>query len=85
VDQYEIPFINACIRKFAKRTNQSVEAGFRYLDQYQAIDFLTRHYPSLHLQSVDDAVDELIVWCQRRGGNIELDDSTYYNSHTPQR
>ena len=38
-DKYKIPYINACIRAFAKRFNLSAKAAYEYLDQYKGLDF----------------------------------------------
>lgn len=70
-DKYQIPFINACIRAFAKRFSMPVKVVFQYLYHYKGIDFLVDFYPTLHLQSVDDAVDDLIVMCKKNGGFLE--------------
>lgn len=63
-DKYQIPFINACIRSFAKRVGLPVRNVFQYLYRFKGVDFLVDFYPTLHLQSVDDTVDDLIVMCK---------------------
>ena len=70
-DKYKIPYINACIRTFAKRFNISAQAAHEYLDIYKGIDFLIEFYEVEHLQSLDDAVDDLIVCCQNNGGYLK--------------
>ena len=67
-DKYKIPYINACIRAFAKRFDLSAKAAHEYLDQYKGLDFLVEFYEIEHLQSIEDAVDDLIVCCQNNGG-----------------
>ncbi|MBQ9214539.1 MAG: DUF3791 domain-containing protein [Bacteroidales bacterium] len=42
--------------------------SFLYLDRYKGFDYLLEFYPSLHLQSVDDTVDELHKICRKNGG-----------------
>lgn len=69
-DKYKIPYINACIRAFANRCQLSVQAAFRYLYRFQGIHFLNDYYEIEHLQSLDDAVDDLIVLCQKNGGQL---------------
>ncbi len=69
-NRYKIPYINACIRAFAKRFKLSVQAAFKYLFDYQGIMFLDEFYEIEHLQSIDDAVDDLIIYCQRNGGTL---------------
>lgn len=67
-NKYKIPYINACIRAFAARFALSVQSAFRYLYRFQGIAFLDKFYEVEHLQSIDDAVDDLIVVCQKNGG-----------------
>ena len=70
-DKYQIPFINACIRAFARRVGLPIRNGFQYLERFKGIAFLVDYYPSLHLQSVEDTVDDLIVMCRKNGGVLE--------------
>ena len=43
---------------------------FQYLERFKGIAFLVDYYPSLHLQSVEDTVDDLIVMCRKNGGAL---------------
>ena len=70
-DKYKIPYINACIRAFAKRFDLSAKAAHEYLDQYKGLDFLVEFYEIEHLQSIEDAVDDLIVCCKNNGGYLK--------------
>lgn len=70
-DKYQIPFINACIRAFARRMGLPMKNGFQYLEHFKGIAFLVDHYPALHLQSVEDTVDDLVVMCKKNGGALE--------------
>ncbi len=70
-DKYQIPFINACIRAFARRVGLPVKNVFQYLYRFKGVDFLVEFYPTLHLQSVEDTVDDLIVICKKNGGTLE--------------
>ena len=69
-DKYQIPFINACIRAFARRVELPVKTVFQYLDRFKGMDFLIEFYPTLHLQSIEDTVDDLIVMCKKNGGAL---------------
>ena len=69
-NKYKIPYINACIRAFAKRFRLSVQSAFEYLYNFKGIHFLVEFYEIEHLQSIDDAVDDLIVCCQNNGGTL---------------
>ena len=57
-DKYQIPYINACIR------------AFDYLYRFKGIDFLVEFYEIEHLQSIEDAVDDLVVCCSNNGGTL---------------
>lgn len=46
----------------------SVKNAFQYLDRFKGMDFLVKYYPTLHLQSLEDTVDDLIVVCKKHGG-----------------
>lgn len=69
-DKYKIPFVNACIRAFAKRFKLTVQDTFRYLYEIQGINFLDEFYEVEHLQSIEDTVDDLIVYCHNNGGEL---------------
>ncbi len=69
-DKYQIPFINLCIRAFSKRVGLPIRNGFQYLYRFKGIKFLLEFYSVIHLQSVDDAVDDLIIICKKNGGHL---------------
>ena len=71
-DKYKIPYINACIRAFAKRFSLSVKNAFLYLYRFKGVDFLNDFYGVEHLQSIDDSVYDLIVICKKNGGQLIL-------------
>lgn len=70
-DKYQIPFINPCIRALAKRVGLPVKNAFQYLERFNGMAFLVKYYPTLHLQSIDDTVDDLIIMCKKNGGTLE--------------
>lgn len=70
-DKYKIPYINACIRAFAKRFRLTTQNAFRYLYRFKGIHFLDEYYDTEHLQSIDDAVDDLIALCRKNGGLLQ--------------
>ena len=70
-NKYKIPYINACIRAFARRFKLSVRTAFEYLDTFKGIHFLIEFYDTEHLQSIDDAVDDLIICCKNNGGTLK--------------
>lgn len=69
-NKYKIPYLNACIRAFAERFNLSVKKAFLYLFRFKGIAFLDECYEVEHLQSIEDAIDDLIVLCHKNGGQL---------------
>lgn len=69
-DKYKIPYINAVIRAFAKHFNLDAQSAFHYLWNFNGIKFLVEYYDVEHLQSIDDAVDDLMALCQKNGGKL---------------
>ena len=48
----------------------SPQDAYRYLRQYQGISFLIEFYEIEHLQSIEDAVDDLVIYCRNNGGYL---------------
>ena len=71
MSKYQIPFTNACIRGFGERFRLPTRNAYLYLKHFKGIDFLVEFYETLHLQSIDDAVDDLVVVCKQNGGQLE--------------
>lgn len=69
-EKYKIPFINACIRSMGHRFNLPTKNTYLYLKHFQGIDFLLKFYNTLHLQSIEDTVDDLVIICQKQGGAL---------------
>ena len=70
MSKYQIPYTNACIRAFGRRFGMSAKEAFKYLFRFQGVKFLIDFYEIEHLQSIEDAVDDLIVCCQNNGGYL---------------
>ncbi len=70
-DLYKIPYLNTCIRMFAKRQHITDREAFDYLDKHKGLDFLEEFYSIEHLESIEDAVDDLIIVCQKNGGTLQ--------------
>ncbi|MBO7203514.1 MAG: DUF3990 domain-containing protein [Bacteroidales bacterium] len=63
-NKYKIPYINACIRAFAKRFSLSGQSAFEYLYNFKGIHFLVEFYEIKHLQST------MILY---HGTNVDFD------------
>lgn len=70
MSRYQIPFTNACIRAFGRRFGISTKDAYLYLRNYQGIGFLVEFYEAVHLQSIEDTVDALTVYCKNNGGYL---------------
>ena len=54
----------------AKRYGYSAKNVFLYLKHFHGIEFLIDFYDTLHLQSIDDTVDDMVLICQKNGGEL---------------
>lgn len=64
-------YIVACINEFARLKKLDRQASFRYLYNNKGIAFLKEHYEIEHTLSMQDAIDDLTIICQRNGGKIQ--------------
>ena len=69
-DKYKIPYVNMCIRLFARRFRRTLQGAAEYLCKFKGIRFLDDCYPSEHLLPVEDALDDLVAVCKSNGGSI---------------
>lgn len=70
MSKYQITYTNACIRAFGRRFAICTKDAYKYLRKYQGIAFLVEFYETEHLLSIEDAVDDLIIYCKNNGGNL---------------
>lgn len=70
MSKYEIKFITSAVQAFARRFAITRQASFRYLQQHNALAFLVEFYDVLHLQSMDDTIDEMLIICRQNGGTL---------------
>ena len=70
MSKYELPFLTACIRAFGRRFNMSRQAAFHYLHEHHGLAFLIEFYDVVHLQSIDETIDDLLIICQKNGGTL---------------
>ena len=65
-----IEYVVACVGAFAQRFDLSNMQAYAYLRRFSGIDFLLDCYAAEHTLSIDDAVSDLQIICQRDGGKI---------------
>lgn len=68
--QNRINYTVMCISEFSQKYSLHPQKGYLYLKTYGGIAFLKDCYDAEHLLSIDDAVNDLTIVCQRNGGKI---------------
>lgn len=63
-------YIIYCVSQFAKRFGITLKQSYAYLKRHKGLEFLYECYAAEHLLSLDDAVDDLSVICQKHGGAL---------------
>ena len=66
----KVEYIIAFIREFAKTYSLTSSQAYRYLERYNVIDFIDRHYGIAHTQRFEDVITDITAYCQRFGGAI---------------
>ena len=67
-----IEYLVCCIGAFAEHYDLSNQQAYKYLESYKGIQFLINFYDVEHTQSIEDAVEDLTLICQRNGGAIRI-------------
>jgi len=67
-DRKMVAYLVACIGEFARASDFTTQAAYRYLDLYGGIDFLVEFYDTEHLLSLEDAVEDLKLITQKAEG-----------------
>ena len=70
MDVKSAKFITSAVQAFARRFAITRQTSFRYLQQHKALAFLVEFYDVLHLQSMDDTIDEMLIICRQNGGTL---------------
>ncbi len=65
-----INYMVVCINEFASRFNLSNKEAFHYLDKFCGLGFLKENYEIEHTLSIDDAIDDIVLICQKNGGYL---------------
>ncbi|MGM9816269.1 MAG: DUF3791 domain-containing protein [Lepagella sp.] len=66
----KIEYVVSCVGAFAQKYKLSNMQAYAYLRRYTGIDFLLDCYAAEHTLSIDDAVTDLQIICQREGGKL---------------
>ena len=65
-----IEYLVLLVAEFAARCRVSEAMAYRYLNQYGALALCDKHYNVMHTLSVEENIQTLREYCQRRGGNL---------------
>ena len=67
-----VEYLVCVIGAFAKQFSLTNAYAYRYLHKYKGLNFLTKHYGVEHTQSIEDAVEDITIICNRHGGTLVL-------------
>ena len=67
-----IEYLVCVIGAFAMRFSITNANAYKYLSDFKGLDFLRRNYEAEHILSIDDAVDDLTLICNRNGGGLKI-------------
>ena len=65
-----IEYLVLLVAEFAAHTGVSEAKAYRYLNQYGALARCDTHYKVMDTLSVEENIQTLREYCQRRGGNL---------------
>lgn len=65
-----IEYVVVCVGAFAQKFKLTNAQAYAYLRRFSGIDFLLDCYAAEHTLSIDDAVEDLQLLCQRKGGRL---------------
>lgn len=66
----KIEYIILLVAAFASRSNMSESQAYRYLNQYGALALCDKHYGIMHTLSLEENIETLKNYCQRKGGKL---------------
>ncbi len=65
-----IEYLILLVAEFARLNKLSEVQSYRYLQQYGALTLCEKHYNIMHTLSVEENLQTLREYCQRKGGNL---------------
>ena len=69
-DKNKIEFITAMIGAFAHQSQLTRQQAYRYIQRFQGIEFLEKHYEIIHTLDFNEALSYLTRYCYKKGGSI---------------
>jgi hypothetical protein len=65
-----IEYLVLLVAEFARLNKLSEVQSYRYLQQYGALALCEKHYNIMHTLSVEENLQTLREYCQRKGGSL---------------
>ena len=65
-----VTYMIYCVNAFARRYRLTAKQAFAYLSRFKGMAFLDECYEAEHQLSLEDAVNDLSIICQRNGGGL---------------
>ncbi len=69
-EKNKLRFVVALVAEFAQTYQLKQKQAFNYLHRFQGLSFLEEHYNYMHTQDFRDVIQDLVVVCQRNGGQL---------------
>ena len=66
----KIEYLVLLAAAFATRSKFTEAQAYRYLSQYGALALCDKHYGIMHTLSLDENIQTLKDYCQRKGGTL---------------
>ena len=66
----KIEYLVLLVAGFAARSNISEAEAYRYLNRYGALALCDKHYGIMHTLSLDENIQTLQAYCQKKGGTL---------------
>lgn len=66
----KIEYLVLLVAVFATRSNISEAEAYRYLNRYGALALCDKHYDIMHTLSLDENIQTLQAYCQKKGGTL---------------
>ena len=72
----KIEYIVLLVAAFASRSNVTEAQAYRYLSHYGALALCDKHYGIMHTLSLEENIETLQAYCQRKAAESESRESS---------
>lgn len=69
-ERKQINYAVTCVSEFAHRYKITMKEAFWFLFEYKGMEFLKENYDIEHTLSLDEAIDDLLIICEKNGGRM---------------